>query len=107
MMVLLDVVYNHFGPDGNYLSTYAPGFFTKATNALGRRHQLRRQAQEAGARVHHRERALLDREFHLDGLRLDAVHAIIDDSPKHVLDELAERVRAGTAEPSRASTPGE
>ena len=61
IMVLLDVVYNHFGPDGNYLSTYAPGFFTKrhktpwgdAINYDGKR--------EAGTRVHYRECPLLDR----------------------------------------------
>ncbi len=46
-------------------------------------------------------------EFNLDGLRLDAVDAIVDDSPKHVLDELAERVRAKTGGPARAPGPGE
>ncbi|MEA2783162.1 MAG: glycogen debranching enzyme [Rhodospirillaceae bacterium] len=94
LMVLLDVVYNHFGPDGNYLPAYAPQFFTE------------RHKTPWGAAINYdgadsgpvREFVIHNalywmEEFHLDGLRLDAVHAIIDDSPKHLLDELAERVR--------------
>ncbi len=95
IMVLLDVVYNHFGPEGNYLSTYAPAFFTKrhktpwgdAVNYDGK--------QSRPVREFVIENALYwIEEFNLDGLRLDAVHAIEDDSPKHILTELAERVRA-------------
>ncbi len=99
LMVLLDVVYNHFGPNGNYLSTYAPGFFTKrhktpwgdAINYDGKHSKPVREFVIENA-------LYWIKEFHLDGLRLDAVHAIFDDSPKHVLDELAERVRAEAAE---------
>jgi malto-oligosyltrehalose trehalohydrolase len=93
LMVLLDVVYNHFGPDGNYLPLYAPAFFTE-------RHQT-----PWGAAINYdgdhsgpvREFAIENalywiEEFHLDGLRLDAVHTIIDDSPRHLLEELAKRV---------------
>ena len=95
VMVLLDVVYNHFGPDGNYLSTYAPAFFTKrhktpwgdAINYDGKHAKPVREFIIENA-------LYWIEEFHLDGLRLDAVDAIIDDSPKHILDELAERVRA-------------
>jgi malto-oligosyltrehalose trehalohydrolase len=95
IMVLLDVVYNHFGPDGNYLPLYAPAFFTA-------RHQTPWGAavnfdgpQAAPVREFIIHNALYwVEEFNLDGLRLDAVHAILDDSPKHVLDELAERVRS-------------
>jgi malto-oligosyltrehalose trehalohydrolase len=95
LMVFLDVVYNHFGPDGNYLSAYAPQFFTdrhktpwgNAINYDGARSKPVREF------VIHNALYWLE-EFHFDGLRLDAVHAIIDDSPKHVLEELAERVRA-------------
>ena len=93
LMVLLDVVYNHFGPDGNYLSTYAPGFFTErhhtpwgaAINYDGKHSRPVRDF------VVHNALYWLE-EFHLDGLRLDAVHAIIDDSDEHLLDELARRV---------------
>ncbi len=95
LMVLLDVVYNHFGPEGNYLSAYARGFFTKhhktpwgdAINYDGKHSKPVREFIIENA-------LYWIEEFHLDGLRLDAVHAICDDSPKHVLDELAERVRA-------------
>ena len=99
LMVLLDVVYNHFGPDGNYLPTYAPDFFTErhktpwgaAINYDGKHSKPVREFVIQNA-------LYWIEEFHLDGLRLDAVHAIIDDSPKHVLYELAERVRAEAAD---------
>ena len=98
LMVLLDVVYNHFGPDGNYLHVYAKPFFTE------------RHPTPWGAGLNFdgaRSRAVRDyfihnalywiEEFHMDGLRLDAVHAIADDSSPHILEELAERVRTGPA----------
>ena len=98
--VLLDVVYNHFGPDGNYLPVYAPSFFTE-------RHET-----PWGAGINYdgehakpvREFIIGNalywiEEFHLDGLRLDAVHAILDDSDRHLLEELAERVRASARRP--------
>jgi maltooligosyltrehalose trehalohydrolase len=98
--VLLDVVYNHFGPADNYLSLYAPDFFTErhktpwgpAINFDGPRSQPVRDFFIDNARY-------WIEEFHLDGLRLDAVHAIQDDSARHVLRELAETVRAGAARP--------
>ena len=98
LMVLLDVVYNHFGPDGNFIPSYAPGYFTD------------RHKTPWGAAVNYDgphslpvrefvvENALYwIRDFHLDGLRLDAVHAIIDDSATHLLDELSKRARASTS----------
>jgi malto-oligosyltrehalose trehalohydrolase len=95
LMVLLDVVYNHFGPDGNYLPLYAPDFFTdrhrtpwgSGVNFDGP------QSKPVREFIIHNALYWLD-EFHFDGLRLDAVHAILDDSLGHVLEELAERVRA-------------
>ncbi|HLJ71296.1 MAG TPA: malto-oligosyltrehalose trehalohydrolase [Roseiarcus sp.] len=98
--VLLDVVYNHFGPAGNYLRLYAPSFFTDrhktpwgdAINYDGEDSRPVRDFVIANAQY------WID-EFHLDGLRLDAVHAIADDSPKHILDELAERLRATAKRP--------
>jgi maltooligosyltrehalose trehalohydrolase len=102
IMVLLDVVYNHFGPEGNYLGLCAPQFFTDrhhtpwgdAINFDG----------EDGARpvrdffIHNALYWLT--EYHFDGLRLDAVHAIFDDSTPHILDELADAVRS-SLEPDR------
>jgi malto-oligosyltrehalose trehalohydrolase len=97
LMVLIDVIYNHFGPEGNYLSLYAPQFFNP-------RHETPWGAAinfdaEGSATVReffiHNALYWL-REFHFDGLRLDAAHAIADDSPVHILEELAQRVRAET-----------
>ncbi len=96
LMVFLDVVYNHFGPDGNYLHAYAGGrFFTerhhtpwgKAINFDGDGSRVVRDFF-----VHNALYWL--EEYHFDGLRLDAVHAIKDDSRVHVLEELARGVRA-------------
>ncbi len=96
LMVFLDVVYNHFGPEGNYLSRYAPQFFTdrydtpwgSAVNFDG----------EGSGHVReyfiHNALYWLE-EYGFDGLRLDAVHAIKDSSETHFLDELAGRVREG------------
>ena len=81
LMVLLDVVYNHFGPEGNYLSLYAPQFFNP-------RHQTPWGAAvnfdaEGAATVReffvHNALYWLD-EYHFDGLRLDAIHAIVDEA---------------------------
>jgi maltooligosyltrehalose trehalohydrolase len=95
LAVFLDVVYNHFGPDGNYLALYAPDFFTSrhktpwgdAINFDGA------NARPVRDFVIENAEYWLD-EFHLDGLRLDAVHAIRDESAPDILDELAERVRS-------------
>lgn len=93
LMVILDVVYNHFGPEGNYLHLYAPQFFTDrhktpwgaAINYDGEHCYWVRQF------FIHNALYWLE-EFHLDGLRLDAVHAIVDDSRPDILTELAQRV---------------
>ena len=92
--VILDVVYNHFGPDGNYLSAYATDYFTDrhmtpwgdAVNFDGENSQPVRDFIIGNA-VHWVE------EYHIDGLRMDAVHAILDDGPVHVIAELAAAVR--------------
>ncbi|HET7597956.1 MAG TPA: alpha-amylase family glycosyl hydrolase, partial [Burkholderiales bacterium] len=97
LAVLLDVVYNHFGPDGNYLYLYARRSF------FSRRHATPWGAginfDGDGSRIvrdYYIHNALYWlEEFQLDGLRFDAVHAICDDSKKHILTEIAEAVRAG------------
>lgn len=96
LMVFLDVVYNHFGPEGNYLHSYAESFFSKHHHTPW---GAAINYDEAGARAV-RDFAIHNalywlEEYHFDGLRLDAVQAILDDSDKHLLIELAEAVRQG------------
>ncbi len=95
LMVYLDAVYNHFGPAGNYLHAYATTFFTE-------RHQtpwgagINFDGQESGHTVRQffiQNTLYWLEEYHFDGIRFDAVHAILDDSPKHFLAELGETVR--------------
>ena len=95
LSVLVDVVYNHFGPEGNYLGLYAKPFFTErhqtpwgaAINFDGAQSRIVRE-------LFIQNTLYWLREYHFDGLRFDAIHAICDDSPKHVMIELSERVRA-------------
>ncbi|MBI2159079.1 MAG: malto-oligosyltrehalose trehalohydrolase [Candidatus Rokubacteria bacterium] len=96
LAVFLDVVYNHFGPEGNYLAAYAPQFFSARHRTPWGGAVDFDGAMSAEVRAFFRENALYWlEEYHLDGLRLDAVHAIHDESPTHILDELAEAVQAG------------
>lgn len=90
--VVLDVVYNHFGPDQNAIEKYAPEFFTE-------RHKTpwggAIDFAQPAVRAYFIQNAVYwIEEFHLDGLRLDAVQAVFDDGSPHILDEIAERVRA-------------
>ncbi|CAN5698349.1 malto-oligosyltrehalose trehalohydrolase [soil metagenome] len=92
LSVLLDVVYNHLGPEGAYLPLFSPGYLTgRHTTPWGNAVDL----DEPLVR-----RFILDnaahwvREYHLDGLRLDATHALIDAQPKTLVAELAEVTRA-------------
>jgi malto-oligosyltrehalose trehalohydrolase len=95
LMAILDVVYNHFGPDGNYLPVYAPAFFTdRHTTPWGAAVNFDGpHAKPVREFIIHNALYWLE-EFNFDGLRFDAVHAILDDSAEHVLDELATRARA-------------
>ncbi|HEX8242047.1 MAG TPA: malto-oligosyltrehalose trehalohydrolase [Longimicrobium sp.] len=95
LAVILDVVYNHLGPEGNYLHAFTSGrYFTDrhktpwgdAVNFEGSDGQAVREFVIHNA-LHWAH------EYHVDGLRLDATHAIVDDSPVHVLAEMQARVR--------------
>ena len=94
LMVFLDVVYNHFGPEGNYLGAYAKPFFSErhhtpwgaAINYDGEHSRVVRDFM-----IHNALYWL--KEYNIDGLRLDAVHAIIDESRPNVLVEMADTVR--------------
>lgn len=93
LMVILDVVYNHFGPEGNYLHLYAPDFFTQHHHTPWGAAINFDTANSDWVRQFFIHNALYWlEEYHLDGLRLDAVHAIMDDSHPDILYELAETV---------------
>ncbi|HWA39355.1 MAG TPA: malto-oligosyltrehalose trehalohydrolase [Burkholderiales bacterium] len=100
LMVLLDVVYNHFGPKGNFLGRYAPQFFTaRHRTPWGAAINFDGEGSR-WVREYFIQNALYWLgEYRLDGLRFDAVHAIIDQSPRHVLDELAFTVRKAFQRP--------
>jgi maltooligosyltrehalose trehalohydrolase len=92
LVVLLDVVYNHFGPSGNYLSAYDPAYFTSEhRNAWGDAPSFANPALRRLVLGHAHEMLT---SFQLDGLRLDATHAIFDASPRHILRELADLAHA-------------
>jgi maltooligosyltrehalose trehalohydrolase len=95
IMVYLDVVYNHFGPQLNYLHSYAENFFTsRHTTGWGPALNLEGDDGEF-VRSFLIENALMWlRDYGFDGLRFDAVHALRDDSRRHFLFELAETVRS-------------
>lgn len=96
LMVFLDVVYNHFGPEGNYLHRYAPTFFSRAHRTPWGAAINFDGPDSATVRefVVHNALYWLE-EFHLDGLRLDAVHAICDDSTPDIVEQLAAAVQRG------------
>jgi maltooligosyltrehalose trehalohydrolase len=93
IMVFLDVVYNHFGPDGNYLPAYSPVFTEHHKTPWGAAVNYDAEGSDLVREFVIQNAMYWISEFHFDGLRLDAVHAIKDDSDTHVLDELASRVR--------------
>jgi malto-oligosyltrehalose trehalohydrolase len=92
LMVFLDAVYNHFGPDGNYLGLYAPGFFHPENKTPW------------GAAIAYEKRPVRDfiienalywlEEYRFDGLRLDAIDQIAKQTDEPVLEEIAEAIRA-------------
>ena len=98
LAVFLDVVYNHFGPEGNYLPAVAPDFFDdKRRTPWGAALDFSGESSRP-VRDFFIENALYWlEEFHFDGLRLDAVHAIKDDSEPDIVDEIAMTVRRRVA----------
>jgi maltooligosyltrehalose trehalohydrolase len=97
LAVVLDVVYNHLGPEGNYLGAYGPYFTSEARTPWGD------AVNFGGADSAEVRRFVIDNaaywvtEYHIDGLRLDAIHGIVDASEPHLLAELVVRVRAAAA----------
>jgi maltooligosyltrehalose trehalohydrolase len=93
LMVFNDVVYSHFGPEGNYLNLYAPAFFTNRFHTPWG-DAINFQPHWVRWFFIHNALYWLE-EYHFDGLRFDAIHAIFDDSSPDFLEELAEAVRLG------------
>ena len=98
LMVFLDVVYNHFGPEGNYLGRYAPAFFTQAQTPWGTAIDYR--IPEARAFAIENALSWLG-DYRFDGLRLDAVHAIVQPGEPRLLVELSRAVGRLAAETGR------
>jgi maltooligosyltrehalose trehalohydrolase len=101
LAVIQDVVYNHLGPSGNFLPVYGPYLHDENSNTWGSSVNL----DEPEVRRYILDNALmwLD-DYHVDGLRLDAVHALVDTSPRHILREIAEEVDALSARVGRPLT---
>ena len=101
LAVLLDVVYNHFGPEGNYFGDFGPYFSSSYTTPWGD------AINYDGPGSDHVRRYVVDnalhwvRDFHVDGLRLDAIHGIFDNSPRHILRQLTEEVKSVEGETGR------
>ncbi|MEX0611374.1 MAG: malto-oligosyltrehalose trehalohydrolase, partial [Pirellulales bacterium] len=101
LAVILDVVYNHFGPAGNYTAVFSPYYFSsqhdtewgQAINFDGENSKPVRAFVTENA-------AYWVREYHIDGLRLDATHAIIDESEEHIVAELTRAARAAAGKRS-------
>ncbi|HWV24373.1 MAG TPA: malto-oligosyltrehalose trehalohydrolase, partial [Thermomicrobiales bacterium] len=92
--VILDVVYNHLGPEGNYLGVYATAYFSEIhETAWGAGLNWDGPGSEFVRRFAIDNACQWVAEYHIDGFRLDATHAIVDDSPVHILQEMTARVR--------------
>ncbi len=97
LMVFLDVVYNHFGPEGNYLHVYAKNAFFNEDHQTpwGAAINFDGDQRDTVRRFFIDNALYWLEEYHLDGLRFDAVHAIFDTSSPHILEEIAHAARNG------------
>jgi maltooligosyltrehalose trehalohydrolase len=99
--VVMDVVYNHLGPAGNYLGEFGPYFTDKYETPWGMAVNLDDRDSDEVRRFFLDNAQLWLRDYHCDGLRLDAVHALVDTSAMHLLEELAVEVEALSASVGR------
>lgn len=96
LIVLLDVVYNHFGPEGNYLHAYAPAFFNERHHTpWGAAINFDAPGSEVVRDFFVHNALYWLEEYRLDGLRLDAIHALCDDSTPDIVETLADAIRLG------------
>jgi len=104
LAVIQDVVYNHLGPSGNYLPRFGPYLHDEKANTWGSSINLDGPESEE-VRSYIIDNALMWlRDYHVDGLRLDAVHALVDARAKPILEDLAEQVDALSAHLGRPLT---
>ena len=96
--VILDVVYNHFGPDGNYARSFSPHYFAEHATEWGDAINFDGEHCAAVREMVIANAAEWVREFHLDGLRLDATQSIFDRSDPHVLAQVCEAARVAAGE---------
>ncbi|HKJ80279.1 MAG TPA: alpha-amylase family glycosyl hydrolase, partial [Prolixibacteraceae bacterium] len=90
--VILDVVYNHFGPEGNYTGNFGYYFTTSYPTPWGQAINFDGPHSDAVRNYFIQNALMWCRDFHIDALRLDAVHAIFDFSAKHIMQELTENL---------------
>ena len=93
LAVLLDVVYNHLGPVGNYLERFGPYFTDRYATPWGQAVNLDGPGSDEVRRFFIDNALMWLRDYHMDGLRVDAVHAIVDTSAIHFLEQLAAEVK--------------
>ncbi len=101
LAVVIDVVYNHLGPAGNYLSEFGPYFTDRYGTPWGMAVNLDGADSDAVRDFVVGNALMWLRDYHADGLRLDAIHAIVDTSAVHILEELVTSVEALGADLSR------
>ncbi len=101
LAVILDVVYNHLGPEGNYLREFGPYFTSKYKTPWGEAINFDGPDSDQVREFFIQNAIYWFREYHIDSLRLDALHAIYDASAKHVIQELTERVEKFSRDHSR------
>ena len=103
LAVIQDVVYNHLGPSGNYLPEFAPYLHAGALNTWGASPNLDGEYSDEVRRYIVDNAMMWMNDYHVDGLRLDAVHALVDTRATHILEELAIETGALSAVPRPAA----
>jgi maltooligosyltrehalose trehalohydrolase len=102
LAVVMDVVYNHLGPSGNYLREFGPYFTDRYATPWGDAINFDGPGSDGTRRFFIDNALMWLRDYHCDGLRLDAVHAILDTSAMHILEEIGAEVNALEKELGRA-----
>jgi maltooligosyltrehalose trehalohydrolase len=104
LAVILDVVYNHLGPEGNYLEQFGPYLTDRYSSPWGKAVNLDGPGSDEVRRFFCDNALMWLRDYHFDGLRIDAVHAIVDTSAVHFLEQLAVEVEELQAQVGRHLT---